>query len=44
MAENQTHHGESQLACIELSIKRMQANELGLFLVLTASGQIIGFL
>ncbi|MAG00295.1 MAG: hypothetical protein CL388_03665 [Acidiferrobacteraceae bacterium] len=44
MAENQTHHGESPLACIELSIKRMQANDLSLFLVLTASGQIIGFL
>ncbi len=44
MAENQIDHGESPLAGIELSIKRMQANDLSLFLVLTASGQIIGFL
>ncbi len=44
MAENKTHFSESPLAGVKLAIERMQADDLGMFLVLSERDQVIDYI
>jgi UDP-N-acetylmuramyl tripeptide synthase len=44
MAEKQIHFAESPLAGVKLAIDRMQADDLGMFLVLSERDQVIDYI